>query len=340
MKDTASVSIEDVANYCGVSVSSVYRVLNQTMPVSQKLSQKVTDAIKELGFVPKQAKPHADTETILMLVPELMNPFYIEVVNGAQTEAYAQGFDLVFVNISENPERHNRYLGLLKHHSFDGLIVVGTKLLEEDLIRVHKQYQIPIVAPVRAVEIPHFPCVMADTKIAAYQVVKYLISLNHKKIAYISGPPAWNSSQIRLEHTKRALSEAELSLPETLYGWCYPTMDEGLQAANAFMALPEDERPTAIVTFNDLIAIGVLRAVRMTGLRVPDDISVVGFDDIAMTAYTAPPLTTVAQPKFRLGQEAVQKLARLMRGDVEMGGGSTLLECPLVLRESVAPCFA
>ncbi len=340
MEENSPISIEDVAKYCGVSVSSVYRVLNQTTPVSQKLSQKVRDAIKELGFVPRQAKNQSKIETILMLVPEAMNPFYVEVLNGAQTEAYAQGFDLVSMNISENPERYKQALDLLKRFTFDGLIVVGTKLREEDLMKVHDQYRLPIVAPVRALEIPHIPCVMANTKTAAYQVAKYLISLNHKRIAYISGPPTWNSSQVRLEYTKQALSEAGLSLPETLYGWCYPTMDEGLQAANTFLALPEDERPTAIIAFNDLIAIGVLRAIRMAGLHVPDDISVVGFDDIAMAAYTAPPLTTVAQPKFRLGQGAVQKLARLMRDEAEMGGGSTLLECPLVLRESVAPCFS
>lgn len=335
----AKPTIEDVAKYCGVSISTVSRVINKSTPVSKELNRKVRKAIKELGFTPRQWTPRTrtDTDTIALATPDILNPCLTEIINGAQEEADRQGLNLVILNVTENPRLQKQHLRLLTQQRYDGIIVLGTKL-QDALIELHVQYDIPIVVTARAIEMPQIPCIMVDAETAAYQATKYLISLNHKRIAYISGPITWNSSKVRLESIQRGLADAGLTLPSHLYRWCFPNFEEGSQAVSNLLTLPEKERPTAIFAFNDLIAIGALHAIRTSGLKVPEDISIIGFDDIAIAAFTNPSLTTVAQPKYRMGQLSVQKLYELINGNVRLNGGLVLLECPLILRESTAPC--
>jgi DNA-binding LacI/PurR family transcriptional regulator len=214
---------------------------------------------------------------------------------------------------------------------------MGTKLPAEYLVELHEQHHLPIVVS-RAVEIPQFPCVIPDYTMATYQATKYLLSLNHKRIAYISGPLDWVSSGMRLKSIRKAISEAGLSLPPELYHWCYPSVEDSSQAVNTLLNLPEKQRPTAIIAFDDSIAIGVLRTIYTFGLKVPQDISVIGYNDITMAAYTIPSLTTIAQPTYRIGQLAVKKLSEVIRGEPTAGGGTIRLECSLILRESTGPC--
>jgi LacI family transcriptional regulator len=333
----AKPTIEDVAKYCGVSISTVSRVINKSTPVSKELNRKVRKAIKELEFTPRQWTARTSTDTIVLVIPDILNPSYAEVINGAQEEADRQGLNLVLLNVTENPRLQKQHLDLLRKIDFDGLIVMGTVLRSKFLIELHERYNIPVIVS-RSTEIPQLPCVMIDVKTAACQATKYLLSLNHKRIAYIAGPPNWSSSKIRLEQIQNTLSEAGLTLPSHLYRWCFPNIEEGFQAVNSILTLPKKERPTAIIGFHDLIAIGALRAMYIAGLRVPQDISVIGFDDIAIAAYTTPSLTTVAQPKYRIGQLSVKKLYGLIHGDVQDNQGVTMLECPLIVRESTAPC--
>jgi DNA-binding LacI/PurR family transcriptional regulator len=181
---------------------------------------------------------------------------------------------------------------------------------------------------------------MPDYKTALYQATKYLLSLNHKRIAYISGPLDWESSKIRLESIQLALKEAGLALQQELYRWCCPNLEDGVQVVRDLLMLSPDKRPTAILAFNDLIAIGALRTLYTAGFKVPQDISVIGYDDIEMAAYTIPALTTIAQPSYRIGQLALKKVCDMMQGETGVPGGTTLLECPLVLRESTGLCPA
>jgi len=331
-------TIEDVAKYCGVSVATVSRVINKSTPVSKELNLKVKKAIKELGFTPRQWTARTKTDTVALIIPNILNPFYSEIIHGAQEEADRQELNLVILNVPANYKRQKQYLNLLTQSTFDGLVVAGSRVPSEYLVDFHEQYNIPIVIAVRSVEIPELPCIMFDHETSTYQATKYLLSLNHTRFAYISGPLEWKSAQARLEGIQRALSEAELTLPDSLYRWCFPNIENGVQAASHLLSLPEQERPTAIIAFNDLIAIGALHAARISGLRVPQNISVIGFDDITMAAYTNPPLTTVAHPRYRMGQLAIQKLAELLNGTKSVHGGFTLLECPLIVRESTGSC--
>jgi LacI family transcriptional regulator len=336
---TARPTIEDVANACGVSVSTVSRVINKSSPVSRELNRKVRKTMQEMGFTPRQWQARATTDTIAILIPYITNPFYAEVIKGAQEEAERLGLNLLILNMSENPRYQKQQLTLLGKWDFDGLIVMGSRLPTEDLVELYEQHNMPIVAAVRAVEIPQLPCIMFDYTTPAYQAARHLLDLNHQRIAYISGPPEWHSAAARRDGIVRALTEMGLSLPDALYRSCFPNMEEGFQTVSKLLNLPREERPTAIIAFDDLIAIGALHAIRTAGLQVPGDISVIGFDDIAMAAYTNPPLTTVAQPKYRMGQLSVKKLFEMINGRNDLQeGGFTLIECPLVARQSTAPC--
>lgn len=332
-------TIEDVAKHCGVSVATVSRVINGSSPVRKNLQKKVQQAIQELGFTPRSWVSRSRPEKVGIVIPNILNPFYSEIIHGAQEEADRQRLNLVVVNVTEDPGYQKQHVSLLKKWGFDGLLVMGTSLELDLLVKLREQENIPIVITVRKFENPQFPCIVMDAETAMYQATKHLLSLGHSRIAYISGPPKWISSGLRLESIKLALSEAGLDLQEHLHRWCFPKSEEGAQMTSSLLDLPENRRPTAIMAFNDLLAIGALHTIHVRGMRVPEDMSVVGFDDIAMASYTVPPLTTIAQPAYRMGRLSVQKLAEAMKVDApDMTGGLTLLKCPFVVRESTGPC--
>jgi len=335
----AKPTIEDVARACGVSISTVSRVINQSSPVSDQLTLRVKKAIKDLGFMPRQWKelPVA-SKTIVITIPDVQSSYYAEIVNGAQEEAERQGVALLILDVSENTEYQEEHLNLLEKWGISGIIIAGTKLPADYLLELREHCQIPIVLS-RAKEVPGFPCIIPDYTASTYRATQYLISLNHRRLAYISGPPDWVSSKMRQESIERALEESGLTLPMERVRWGYVNVEESAHATASLLQLPERERPTAIIAFDDVVAIGALRTIHTAGLRVPQDISVLGYNDIPLAAYTIPSLTTIAQPTYRIGQLAVKKLLELMSSGKQTNGGSIRLECPLILRESTGPCI-
>ncbi len=334
IKNTSKPTLEDIAARSGVSLATVSRVINQSRPVSEELEVRVKQAMDDLGFEPKTPR----IQTIAIIVPQILNPFLTAVITGAQQEAEKLGLYSVILNITEEPERQRQHSQLLYHFPFDGIIVFHTNIDPEMVLEFNARTNVPVVVIGRTIDSPHLYCINANRESAMYQAAKYLISLNHKDIAYISGPPELEVSKSRLGGIQRAFSEAGLSLKTHLYRWCEPTIEAGFQVTSSLLSQPVPEHPTAIIGFNDLIAIGALHAVRSVGLNVPDDVSVVGFDDIYLSLHTNPPLTTVAQPKYRMGQLAMQKISRLLQGDDSGVEAFTPLECPLIVRESTAPC--
>ncbi len=332
-----AVTIQDVAKAAGVSVSTVSRVINKSSPVSKTLCRKVEKAVQELGFQPRQKISRIRAEKIGIVVPNVLNPRFTELMNGAQEEADRQGLNLAIFDATENPDLQRHRLNLLRKWPLDGLIVIGTQIPSDILVKFHEQEHIPVVVS-RSIEIPQLPCIMTDYATVAQQVTTYLLSLGHRRIACISGLPEWESSKIILENIQRALSDAGLSLSPDLYRWCFPNIQESSQIVNNLLNLPKEKRPTAIMALNDLIAIGALHSAHTLGLRVPQDVSISGFGDIMIAAYTTPPLTTISQPSSNIGQLAVKKLFELMNMHQMTIGGFTLLKCSLIVRESTGPC--
>ncbi len=330
-------TIEDVANHCGVSVSTVSRVINKSSPVSKALYRKVEKAIQELGFQARQKASRIRAEKIGIMVPNVLNPRFTELINGAQEEADRQGLNLAIFDATENPELQQHRLNLLRRWPLDGLIVIGTQIPPESLVNYHEQERIPVVVS-RLVEIPQLPCIMIDYATVTQQALTYLLSLGHRRVAFIAGLPEWESSKIMLGSIQRTLSEADVAFSSDLYRWCFPNIEESSQIANNLLSLPKEKRPTAIMTFNDLIAIGALHSAHSLGLSVPQDLSISGFGDIMIASYTRPPLTTISQPTYNIGQLSVRKLFELMNTSLSTAGGFTLLKCSFVVRETTGPC--
>ncbi|GAK53261.1 transcriptional regulator [Candidatus Moduliflexus flocculans] len=331
-------TLEDVASHSGVSVATVSRVINQTGTVSKDLEDRVKQAIDALGFEPKRPKQRAKPFMLAFVTPELLNPGLTEVTTGAHDEADRLGLCLAILEVTQKPGRQQHNLQMLEHVPFDGVILFHSNITPEEVTRMNKRSSLPIVVLGQSVNDPSVYYINTDRESGMYQATKYLLSLNHKRIAFLSGPPEWELSKARLRGIERALAEAELSLDPKLHRWGYPTIDWGFQVANSLFNLPVEKRPTAVIAFNDLMAIGAIHAIRALGFAVPEDVSVIGFDNIFLTPHTNPPLTTVAQPLYQVGQLAVQKIYNLLTGSNLEQGGFTLLECPLVVRESTALC--
>lgn len=335
-REKSKPTLEEIAALSEVSVATVSRVINSSSPVSKDLELRVKHAMQELGFEPKRSKVRARPDVIAFVVPDLMNPSLTAVIMAAQEEAEKLGLCLVVFNVTEKPGYQQQNLQLLKHFSFDGLIFLHGQIEPEAILEEFYLHDVPIVVLGRMVKSSGVHCINTDRASGMYQAAKYLISLNHTEIGYLSGPPEWDLSQVRLQGIQRALTEAGLTLHPKFHRWCFPNIEWGFQVTSSILRLPA--HPTALIAFNDLIAIGALHAIRTFGLRVPGDISVVGFDDIYLTPHTNPPLTTISQPQHRVGQLAIQKIYNLLNGYETDLGGFTLLECPLVVRESTAPC--
>jgi LacI family repressor for deo operon, udp, cdd, tsx, nupC, and nupG len=336
---SSTPTLEDVATRAGVSVATVSRVITSSSPVSQELELRVKQAMEDLGFEPRRSRAKRNKPVVIAFIaPELDNPALNATIAGAEDEAEKLDLCVAVLNIPHKPEIQHHNLKLLKHFSFNGVIVLHDEIEPDDIFELQNDPNLSVVILNRIIESSRVHCINTDRETGMYQATKYLLSLNHRKIAYISGPPDWELSKARLQGIQRALTEANISLDPQFQRWGFPTIDAGFQVTSSLLQQPPEKRPTAILAFNDLMAIGTLHAIRSFGLVVPNDISVVGFDDNYFTAHTNPPLTTVSQPKYQIGQLAVRKIHDNLEGYDTERGGFTLLECPFVVRESTGPC--
>jgi LacI family transcriptional regulator len=327
--------LEDVARQAGVSSTTVSRVLNNTAPVSARTRSRVEKAIHTLGYVPRQVSVSTNIPGVALLVTDMLNPFYARIVRGVDEEIEADGLALLLFDTMEDPDREVRILAKLMNWELEGAIIFGSRTPAQAIVEFQRQRKLPLVVMNRTIQHPKIACILIDSEQATYRATQYLLNLGHEKIAFIAGPTLSETSRSRQTGVQRALADGRLSLRP---GWCvagFPSSDGGFQAMNSLLSTSGD-CPTAVLVYNDLMALGVLHAVRNHGLSVPEDISVIGFDDIPLAAHTNPPLTTLSQPKYHMGRLAVQLLRAMRRGEHIPSEGYVLLESPLMIRESTA----
>ena len=304
----------DVARLAGVSRATVSYVVNGltegNVPISVETRQRVLDAIEELGYEPDaraQALRSGSTKTIALIIPDLQNPHFCEYATGIEEAARAAGFHLLLSSTAMNDEYAVEIFKDLARRRFDGLIIASSFILESKeaqatLEQVRKR-GLPIV---EMAEHYGVDSVSAEYRDATREVMSYLLSLGHRRIGFINGVGAHELGQDRLEPYKACLKEANIPIETELIAECGPTINDGYQAAKILLELPS--RPTAIISINDLLAISALRAAADLGVRVPDDLSVVGFDDISMATYLVPRLTTVRKDALAAGIQAFEML--------------------------------
>jgi DNA-binding LacI/PurR family transcriptional regulator len=339
-KDGTNPTLEDIAVHSGVSIATVSRVLNTSGPVSKEAEERVKQAVENLGFTPrrKRRKAQVKSSVIACLVPEFLNPATTMILTGMQEEAEKMALHLLIVPVSEKPGSLRNNLNLLKHISLDGIILHHSGIELQEIFDLCHSPDMAMVVLRRSANTPDVHCIDSDRESGMFQATKLLIGMNHSRIAYLSGSAESESSQAKLQGIKRALAESNLILKPELCRRCLPTTDDGFRVTNNLLHLPVEEQPTAIIAYNDLVAVGALSAIRSAELSIPDDISVIGFDNIPLAPHTNPPLTTVAQPQYQKGQMAIQKLLSSLNGKEPDQEGVTLLECSLVVRESTGVC--
>jgi LacI family transcriptional regulator len=314
-------TIKDVALKAEVSVTTVSHVVNDTRHVSPKVRERVELAIRELGYVPNataRSLKSNTTSTLGMLIPNSSNPYFAEIVRIVEDRCFEAGYTLVLCNTDDEPHRQMVYLKVLAERRIDGLIVVSTGAGDDDsLVTQLRGLRIPTVLVDREIADPACDLVETAHMLGGMLAVRHLLSLGHKRIACIGGPVGVMPSEQRIEGWRMALAEVGatpgIANADALLWRGGFTSQGGYEAMHAI--LRTEERPSAVFVCNDLMAIGALRAAHESSLHVPDELSIVGFDDIELSAYTSPPLTTVMQPKERLGALAVDMLLERVRGE-------------------------
>jgi DNA-binding LacI/PurR family transcriptional regulator len=336
-EDPKAPTIREVARLAGVSTASVSRVLNKKEPITGDLYARVTRAIQELGYKPQRnrTRPTAQQPWLVTLVENIEDPFFLQVLTGVQEQAEDDGYYPVILTTTEKRSRQAQILAQLKYQQLVGIIAAGLYLNPEEWAAYQREIGVPIVVMNTHINHPRIASVMVDFETAAFQATQHLLSLNHTRIAFM-GNYDYDFAEIQLRGVRRALQMRGLEYPDE-YRFSIPHTPEGAsQGVSKMMLLPLERRPTALFTFDDLLAIQVLNSIRYYGLRIPEDISVMGFDNIPMSMHSNPPLTTVDVPKRRIGRLMVNLINQLTDKEEE-GLGATIIEGSLIMRSSTGP---
>ncbi len=334
-----TTTIKDIAKRAGVSIATVSYVVNGTRAVSPELTRRVTEAIHALGYSPNanaRSLRQQRTRTIGLICPDNANPFFAEIAKGVEDAGFAAGYSVILCNSDATPTRELTYLDLLRSKRVDGIIFIATTA-ETEQIRPVLNAGIPAVLFYRDPDDRDLDVdvLKIDNEIAGYTATRYLIEQGHRSIACIQPLLTTTPSSLRVEGFLRALAEAELAPQPRLMPRGDNRLGGGAEAARKLVRSRIGF--TAVLACNDAMAIGAMRTFRDAGLDVPTDVSVVGIDDILLSSFVNPALTTVAQPKHEAGRQAVSLLIERMEGRHEKGPRVVTLETELVVRSSSGP---
>jgi DNA-binding LacI/PurR family transcriptional regulator len=334
-------NMKQIAQMAGVSLGTVSHVINNSARVREPLRRRVLDAVDALRYQPSalaRGLRRDKTNMIGMVIPDVTNPFFPAVVRGAEDTAFANGYRLVLCNTDNSHAKELEHLEQLRTYLPAGLIIIPAsfgKLSEE--IESFRRSGAAVVFLDRMPRNWKGDSVTVSNNDGAFRAVQYLIQLGHKRIACVTGPLHLTNAQERLAGYRRALKLAGLPIPEAYVR--KSTFDRVGGYNDALVLLRLRSRPTAIFAQNDLMAMGALLAIRELKLRCPQDVSVIGFDDLDVTELMDPPLASIRQPGYQMGATAVQMLLdRVNVDEVRAAPGQhRVLETELRIRESVAP---
>ncbi|MBK1889609.1 LacI family DNA-binding transcriptional regulator [Undibacterium sp. 14-3-2] len=314
------VTLLDVAREAGVSPSTVSRILNGTATVSAVKRKAVEDAIKKMGFEPNplaQSLKSGRSMTVGIVVQDISSPFFSEILRGVDDGLNSTGYASVIVSGHWNASEEAARIKLLLARKVDGLILLSGRIEDKAVLQFATQR--PIVATGRSLKSSTAIGFKLDNQNGAYQAVRHLIELGHRRIAFVTGPSNNTDANERLTGYKQALESADIPFEPGLVVEGDFHEASGLMAVNRLF--DTQQQFSAIFAGNDLIAYGVRLSLYRKGIRVPEDISLIGFDDLPGSLYTTPPLTTIRQPLYDMGLIATTALLGLIGGkpvDVEL----------------------
>ncbi len=332
-----AVSIKDIARAAGVSHSTVSRALSNSPLVKPETKARIQRLAREMGYSPDaraRSLVMGQTRTVGVVVTTISDPFAAQVVQGIENTAHEHGYTVLLCSSNADPEREMTAVETLRSKRVDAVIVTSSRvgaLYQEHLERIG----VPIVLINNHSEYGgrYTYSISVDNQHGGYLATRHLIRLGHRRIAYVSRPADHRSNLDRQAGYGQALVEAGIPLDLALVVTGNGRVDGGEQALPQLMAL--QDVPTAVFCYNDLTAIGMLRAAQAVGLAIPQDLAVVGFDDISWASYVCPPLTTIAQPKTEMGQQAMQMALSLIKDQTPPDQFTNIiLQGQLVVRDS------
>jgi LacI family transcriptional regulator len=330
-------TIQDVAAQAGVSPATVSRVLNGSARVSPALAERVRATMQALQYRPSRAARalRANRSTILgLLISDIQNPFFTTLVRGVEDVAQRSGYSVILCNSDENPEKERHYIEVLCAEQVAGAIVVPTRE-RQDAMQLFRDHQIPVVAVDRRVRARDIDAVLVDNVRGAREAIAHLIGNGYRRIGLITGPLTTTTGRERRDGYRQALRDAGIPLDPHLEH-CGPFKEEsGLQLAGELcdLSTPID----ALFATNNLLTLGALEALHARNLRIPDDIAVVGFDEMPWAALSSISLTTVTQPVYDLGSTAAMRLVHRLHNPGVLTRQEIVLAPTLCIRGSSRP---
>jgi len=326
-------TMKEVAKLAEVSVATVSRVLNNKPNVSPELRSRVLQAVEKLNYKRNRVARSLRAKTSLIIglvISDIQNPFFTSVVRGVEDVAYAHGYTLLLCNSDEDPTKERLYIDIMLAERVAGVIISPVAEVD-NYSSVLLQAGVPVVAMDRRMRDLEVDTVVINNVEGVYQAVGHLIEQGHRRIGFIGGPTRTTTGRERQEGYQKALAEHGLDLEQGLVKIGDFKQDSGYQMTCELLEM--DDPPTAVFTANNLMTLGALNAIHEKKLSIPQEVAIVGFDDMSWAQSLAPPLTAVAQPTYELGRTAADLLLRRI-GDPYRPTEQICLEADLVVRES------
>jgi len=325
-------TIHDVAKRAGVAPITVSRVVNNNGYVSEDKRQRVEAAIAELNYVPNALGPSLRTkrtQTLALVISDITNPFWTTVARGVEDAANKQGYHIIIGNTDESPEKEAEYLVFLRKKQVDGFLLVPAVSNSLDLLQ---RFNVPTVVLDRRIPAGTGDNVRCDSLAGASALTKHLLDLGHRRIAVITGRQAHSTAVDRVEGFRQALAQFGLNPADSSVYWGEFSRQSGYELAQ--QALRAEPCPTAIFAANNFIAIGAVHALREAGVRIPEQMSVVAFDDLPPAMMIDPFLTVAAQPAYEMGKQAAELLLSRLTGGSSQAYQEIVLPVEIILRKS------
>ncbi|EBS8366088.1 DNA-binding transcriptional regulator CytR [Salmonella enterica subsp. diarizonae serovar 50:z:-] len=332
-KQVTAATMKDVALKAKVSTATVSRALMNPDKVSQSTRSRVEQAALEVGYFPQSMGRNVkrnESRTVLVIVPNICDPFFSEIIRGIEVTAAEQGYLVLIGDCAHQNQKEKTFLNLIITKQIDGMVLLSSRLPFDASVEEQRNLPPMVMSNEFAPEL-ELPTVHIDNLTAAFNAMNYLLDLGHKRIGCIAGPEDMPLCHYRLQGYVQALRRSGIVVDPHYIARGDFTYEAGANALKQLLEQPLP--PTAVFCHSDVMALGALSCAKRQGLKVPDDLSIIGFDNIALAEFCDPPLTTVAQPRFDIGREAMLLLLDQMQGQ-NVSSGSRLMDCELIIRGS------
>ncbi len=329
-------SLKDVAQEADVSIATVSRFFNNSNKVKAETRERVLNAVKALSFQPSRVArrlraQNGQTHLLGLIIPDIQNPFYSDVARGVEDVAHAHDYALLICNSDEDTKKEKLYIDIMRAESVDGVILPPIRHMDDKTMGSLIRIGLPTVCVDRSVTGIEVDTVTVDNRQGVYDAIDLLIRLGHRRIGFISGLPYHSTSIERRQGYEHALAAHGLALDEELICIGDSREESGRMLTGKLLNMTQP--PTALFTSNNLMTLGALEAIQTRGLSIPDDVAIIGFDDISWATLLNPPLTVVRQPSYEIGRRAADMLFHRI-AEPQRPSALTVLKTKLVVRGS------